>query len=84
MFLHQFGEDFVLALELLLQEGDPPVFGVAGSPGSGLEGGSGVLEELLLPAIEHRGVDAVLVTEIRDRRVFEEMEPKNGDLLLEP
>jgi hypothetical protein len=82
MFLHQFGEDFVLALELLLQEGDPPVFGVAGSPGAGLEGGSGVLEELLLPTIEHRRVDAVLVTEIRDRRVFEEMEPKNGDLLL--
>ena len=56
--------------------------GVARSPGAGLEGGRGVLEELLLPAIEHRGVDAVLVTEVRDRGLFEEMEPKDGGLLL--
>src|SRR5262245_25552738 len=82
MFLDEFGEDFVLALELLLQEGDPPVFGVARAAGAGLEGGRGVLEELLLPAIEHRRVDAVLVTEIGDRGVFEEMEPQDGDLLL--
>src|SRR5262249_40782352 len=64
------------------QEGDPPILGVARSPGARLEGSSGVLEELLLPAVEHRGVDAVLVTEVRDRGLFEEMEPKNGDLLL--
>src|SRR5262245_2940530 len=82
MFLHEFGEDFVLALELLLQEGDPPVFGVTRTSGAGLEGGRGVLEELLLPAVEHRGVDAVLVTEIGDRGVFEKMEPKDGHLLL--
>src|SRR3954447_14108148 len=82
MLLHEFGEDFVRALELLLQEGDPPVLGVAGASGAGLEGGRGVLEELLLPAIEHRGVDAVLVTEIRDRGVFEEVKPQDGHLLL--
>src|SRR2546423_3569977 len=82
MFLHEFGEDFVLALKLLLQEGDPPVFGVARSSGAGLEDGSGVLEELLLPAVEHRRVDAVLVAQIRDGGVFKEMEPKDGDLLL--
>ena len=82
MFLHEFREDLVLALELLLQKRDPPVLVVAGTAGAGLEGGRGVLEELLLPAVEHRGVDAVLVTQVRDRGVFEEMEPKNGDLLL--
>src|SRR5262249_49780135 len=82
MFLHEFGEDFVLALELLLQEGDPPILGVAGSPGAGLEGGRGVLEELLLPAVEHGGVDAVPIAEVGDRGVFEEMEPQDGDLLL--
>jgi len=31
MFLHEFREDFVLALELFLQEGDPPILGVAGA-----------------------------------------------------
>jgi hypothetical protein len=72
----------VLALELLLQEGDPPVLVVAGSADARLEGGSGVFAERLLLSIEHGWVDAVLVTEIGDRGVFEEMEPKDGDLLL--
>src|SRR5438309_19691 len=75
MFLHEFREDFVLALELLLQVGDPLVLGVGGASGAGLEGGGAVLEELLLPAVEHGGVDAVLVTQIRDGDVFEEMQP---------
>src|SRR5512135_814820 len=82
MFLHQFREDLVLALELLLQEGDPPILGIADASGTGFEGGRAVLEELLLPAVEHGGVDAVLVTQIRDGDVFEEMKPKDGDLLL--
>ncbi len=81
MFFHEFREDFVLALELLFQEGDPPVFGVTGVSGSGFESG-GVLEELLLPAVEHGGVDVVLVTKVRNRDAFEEMEPKDGGLLL--
>src|SRR4051812_26641150 len=82
MFLHEFREDFVLALELLLQEGDLPILGIAGASGSGFEGGRAVLEELLLPAVEHRRVDAVLVAQIRDGGVLKEMEPKDGDLLL--
>src|SRR5512135_3174544 len=82
MFLHEFREDFVLALELLFQEGDPPVFGVTGASSSGFEGGGGVLEELLLPAVEHCGMDVVLVTEVRNRDAFEEMKPKDGGLLL--
>jgi hypothetical protein len=82
MFFHKFREDFVLALELLLQQRDPPVLGVGGAPGAGLEGGGAVLKELVLPAVAHRGVDAVLVTQIRDGDVFEEMAPQDGDLLL--
>src|SRR5512135_1196497 len=82
MFLHEFREDFVLALELLFQEGDPPVFGVTGASSSGFEGGGGVLEELLLPAVEHCGMDVVLVTEVRNRDAFEEMKLKDGGLLL--
>src|SRR5450755_1515925 len=82
MFLHEFREDFVLTLELLFQKRDPPVLVVAGTAGAGLECGSGVLEEFLLPPVEHRGVDPVLVTQVRNGGVFEEMEPKNGDLLL--
>src|SRR5512135_2159204 len=82
MFLHEFREDFVLALELLFQEGDPPVFGVTGASSSGSEGGGGVLEELLLPTVEHCGMDVVLVTEVRNRDAFEEMKPKDGGLLL--
>src|SRR5271165_2515312 len=81
MFLHEFGEDFVLALQLLFQQGDPPVLVVAGAAGAVLECGSGVLEELLLPTVEHRRVNAVLVAQIRHRGVFEEMKPKYGDLL---
>ena len=81
MFLQEFREDFVLALQFLFQQGDPPVLVVAGAAGAVLECGSGVLEELLLPTVEHRGVNAVLVAQIRNRSVFEEMEPKDGDLL---
>src|SRR4051812_41651082 len=83
MFLHKFGEDFVLALELLFQGGDPAILVIAGTWGPGLERGGGVLEEFLLPAIEHGGVDAVAITEVRDGGVLEEMEPKDGGLLLD-
>src|SRR5436309_8791261 len=72
MFLHEFGEDFVLALELLFQGGDPAILVIAGTSGPGLERGGGVLEEFLLPAIEHGGVDAVPITEVGDGGVFQE------------
>src|SRR4051794_40477941 len=81
MFLHEFGEDFVLALELLFQGGNPAILVIAGTSGPGLKRGGGVLEEFLLPAIEHGGVDAVPITEVRDGGVLEEMEPKDGGLL---
>src|SRR3974377_2356380 len=81
MFLHEFGEDFVLALQLLFQQSDPPVLVVAGAAGAVLECGSRGPQEILVPTVEHRGGNAVLVAQIRHRGVFEEMEPKYGDLL---
>ena len=72
----------MFTLELLFQEDDPSALGIGSASGAGLECGSGVLEELLLPTVEHRGVDAVLVTQIRDRSALEEVETQNGDLLL--
>jgi hypothetical protein len=71
MFLQEFREEFVLALEPLVQGGDPLILRVGGSSGAELEGDGAVLEELLLPAVEDRGVDAVLVTEVRNGDVFE-------------
>jgi|GEM_PF-3924934 len=68
----------MLAQELQLEVSDPPILVVVGLAGAGFEGGGGVLEELFLPAIEHRGMDAVLVTEIGDGRVLQEMESKEA------
>jgi hypothetical protein len=83
MFLHEFGEDLVLALELLFQGGDPAILVVVGTSGPGFKCGGGVLEEFLLPAIEHGGVDVVLIAEVRDGGMFQEMKPQDGGLLLD-
>src|SRR4051812_26765336 len=82
MFLHDFREDLVLAFELLLQGRDPLLLEVGRPLGAAFEGGGAVVEELLLPAVEHRGMDAVAVAEVRDRRVLQEVEPKDRELLL--
>jgi len=47
MFFHELGEDFVLSLELLLQQGDPAVLGVTGAAATWLEGSRAILEKLL-------------------------------------
>ena len=46
-----------------------------------LEGGGAVLEELLLPEVEQRGRELVLVAEVRDGDVVDQVAPKDGDLL---
>jgi hypothetical protein len=49
-----------------------------------LEGGRAVLEELLLPAVENGGLQAEFIAELRDRLIFQQMPPQDGDLFLRP
>jgi len=81
MLRHQLGQDFVLRLDLLFQVGDPLLLGgVVGWPLL-LEGRRPVLEELLLPAVEDRGLQAQFIAELRDRLLVQQMPPQNGDFL---
>src|SRR5713226_8664193 len=80
MFRHQFGQNLILRLDLPLQIGDSFLFVLMVGPSSLLESRGSVLEELLLPAVEHRRLEPEFVTEIRDWHSFHEMPPQNGDL----
>jgi hypothetical protein len=84
VLLHEFGEDFVLSLELVLQTGDEVVLGLlAGLGGTvGVEGAMGVFEELLLPAVEEGGGKSKLIAEVGDGGLLKEMAFEDGDLLL--
>src|SRR4051812_49033329 len=81
MFLHQFCDDFVLALKLVAQRGDGALEVALGRGALALEGGRAVLEELLLPEVEQGGQELVLVAEVRDGYVVDQVTPKDGDLL---
>src|SRR5262244_223500 len=81
MFLHQFGDDLVLALELVAQRGDGPLEVALRRGILALKGGRSVLEELLLPEVEQRGRELMLVAEVRDGDVVDQMAPEDGDLL---
>jgi hypothetical protein len=78
---HQFGEDLVLDLDLLLQIGDPLLLcGVVGWHLL-LEGSRPVLEELLLPAVEDRGLESKFIAELRDGLLVQQIPPQDGDFL---
>src|SRR5690349_9845014 len=47
-----------------------------------IEGGSPVLEELLLPAVEDRGLESQLIAELRDVLLVQQMPPQDGDFLI--
>src|SRR3954447_11882041 len=81
MFFHQFSDDLVLPLELLAQRGDDAEVLALGRGALALEGGGAVLEELLLPEVEQRGRELMLVAEVRDRDTVDQMAPEDGDLL---
>src|SRR3954464_7788715 len=81
MFFHQFRDDFVLALELVAQCRDGAEVLALGGGLLGLEGGGAVLEELLLPGVEQRGRELMLVAEVRDGDVVDQVTPQDGDLL---
>ena len=67
MLSPQFGQDLVLALDLLFQVKDAFLFGLLTGAAFGLKGGGSVLEEFFLPAVEHRWLQL--------------MAPQDGDLL---
>src|SRR5215472_4154258 len=81
MLGHQLSQNLVLGLDLLLQVGDPLLVGGVVRPRFLLEGGRSVLEELFLPAVEDRGLQAEFIAELRDRLVLQQMPPQDGDLL---
>ena len=81
MFLHQFSDDLVLALELVAECGDGAEVLGLGRGVLAFEGGGAVLEELLLPEVEQRGRELELVAEVRDGDVVDQVTPENGDLL---
>jgi len=60
MLRHQFGQNLILRLDLLLQVRDSFLFGLTVGPSSLLESHGSVLEELLLPAIEHRRLGRIM------------------------
>src|SRR5438105_5570329 len=60
MLRHQFGQNFVLRLDLLLQIVDPILLGGMVGSRFRLKGSRSILEELFLPAVEDRRLEAVL------------------------
>src|SRR6516164_10349672 len=84
MLLHEFGEDFVLALQACLQVGNFSVFGVGVCLASFIvsgEGGGAVFEEGLLPEVEEVDGDAVFLADLGDRNFFDEVLSEQGDFL---
>jgi hypothetical protein len=85
VFLHEFGEDFVLALEFVLEGSDEAILGV----GSGfaalagfVKGGGAILEELLLPEVEKVNGEVVFLADVGDGLLLQEVESEQSNLLL--
>src|SRR5579863_2831047 len=82
MLRHQLGQNLVLGLDLLLQVGDSLLLGGVVWPCFLLEGRRRpVLEELFLPAVEDRGLQAQFIAELRDGLLVQQMPPQNADFL---
>src|SRR5260370_38095114 len=81
MLRHQLRQDLILCLDLLVQVVDPFLLGCMVGPRFRLERSRPVLEELLLPAVEDRGLESLSVTELRDRHLLQEMPPQDGHFL---
>jgi hypothetical protein len=81
MFFHQFGDDFVLALELIPQRRDRSQVRLLGRAALVLEGRGTVLEEQLLLGIEQGGREPVLIAKVGDGYMVDQMTPEDGDLL---
>src|SRR5437660_4103355 len=83
MLRHQLGQDLVLGLHLLLQELNPFLFllRLAARTFRGLEGSRSVLEELFLPTVKYRRLQAQFFTQIRNWHLVQKVSPQNRNLL---
>jgi hypothetical protein len=70
VLLHQFRNNLVLPLNLVLQSGYGPLLVFPGRRPNLLTGGGSVLEELLLLIVEHQQLNVILVAEIGRRDSF--------------
>src|SRR5215471_1811253 len=67
------------SLVWIFSVGDPLLVGGVVRPRFLLEGGRSVLEELFLPAVEDRGLQAEFIAELRDGLLLQQMPPEGGD-----
>jgi hypothetical protein len=81
MLRHQLRQDLVFGLDLLFQILNALLLGLRIGPGLILEGRRSVLEELLLPPVEDRWLQAQLLAELGDRFLAQQMPSQNGDFL---
>src|SRR5262250_2748001 len=81
MLCHQFSQNLIFRLDLLLQISDSFLFRLMVGASPVLKSCRSVLEKLLLPAVEHGWLESLFVTQIRDRHSFHQMPPQNGNLL---
>src|SRR5215469_3999444 len=81
MLRHQFSQDLIFRLDLLLQIGDSFLFRLMVGASPFLKSRRSVLEKLLLPAVENGWLESPFVTQIRDRHSFQQMPSQNGNLL---
>ena len=65
MLGHQLGERLILGLDLLPRILDPFLFGLVAATALLLEGRRSVLKELLLPPVEHRGLQTQFLAQVR-------------------
>jgi hypothetical protein len=70
MLRHQFGQHFILRLDLLFQIRDSFLLGLMVGAASLLESGGSVLEELFLPAVEQRRLEFKFLAQILDPHLF--------------
>jgi hypothetical protein len=79
---HQFGQNLIFGLDLLLQILDAFLLGLVVGSALVLKDGWPVLEELFLPAVQNGWLEPQLVTQLRDRLLVQQMPPQDGDLFL--
>jgi hypothetical protein len=78
---HELAEHFILLSNLGLQLLQTLGLGILSRFGAVLEDDGALLEEALLPLVEERGLDAMLLADLGDRGLLDEMLAENGKFL---